>query len=82
MSRPKGVPNKPKRALLRLLQEKYPGYHPVMEMAALANDEDADESIRFNANREVAKYVEPMLKAMEITAEVDGNITISWGKAE
>jgi len=34
-----GSPNKNKQALIALLQAKYPGYHPVMEMAAIANND-------------------------------------------
>ena len=65
MARTKGTPNKPKRALIALLQEKYPGYHPVIEMAKVANDPDADPKMRFDANKEVAQYIEPKRKAVE-----------------
>lgn len=71
MPRPKGSPNKPKRRLLQLLQEKYPDYHPVLEMAAVANDKEADIKTRFDANKEVAKYVEPVLKAIELDANFE-----------
>ena len=82
MSRPKGVPNKPKRALLRLIQEKYPGYNPAMELVKVAMDTEADENMRFSANKELLQYLEPKLKAVEVVAEVDGTITLSWGKAK
>ena len=78
----KGVPNKPKRRLLALLQEEFPGYHPVVEMARVANNFDKDKddkyiidsATRFNANREVAKYVEPLLKAVEIKMDPDSDM--------
>jgi hypothetical protein len=47
------------------LETMFPDYHPVVEMARLANDPDADVTLRFNANKEVAKYVVPQLKAVE-----------------
>ena len=72
MGRPKGSLNKPKRRLLQLIQDKYPNYHPVIEMAKLANDKEADDLVRFNANKEVAKYVEPALKAVEISGDSEG----------
>ena len=69
MSRPVGSKNQPKRALLALIQEKFPNYHPVLEMAKLANDPEADATLRFNASKEVAQYVEPKRKAVEFTGE-------------
>lgn len=61
--REKGTPNRERKDLLEMLSEKYPGYHPVMAMAAIANDKKADESLKFHANKEIAKYVCPQLKA-------------------
>ena len=71
MPRPKGVPNKDKHALLKLLQAKYPDYHPVLEMAKIAHDEEADEALRASMHKEVAQYVAPKLKAIEINLEAD-----------
>lgn len=76
MPRPKGSRNRPKRRLLQLLQESYPDYHPVLEMAKTANDDSVDANTRFQANKEVAKYVEPALKATEITGEDGGPIVL------
>jgi hypothetical protein len=73
MGRPKGVPNTPKRFLLKQLQDMWPGYHPVLEMAKLAHREDVDDATRFAANKEVAKYIEPALKAVEVKHEMDEN---------
>lgn len=73
MSRPVGCKNQPKRALIALLEEKFPGYNPILEMAKLANDKDADPKVRFDANKEIAQYTEAKRKAVEIT----GNVTSS-----
>lgn len=76
MGRPKGSKNQPKRALLKLIQELYPNYHPVLEMAKTANDKEVDAALRFNANKEVAQYVEPKRKAVEVTGEDGGPVKV------
>lgn len=68
----KGVINKRSQGLLAMIQKDFPNYHPVMEMAKLANDPDASRDERFAANKEVAKYVTPVLKAIEHTGEGGG----------
>ena len=47
-------------------------------MAAIANDETNDLQTRFNAHKEVAQYVTPKLKALEVQAEVEGEIHVTW----
>ena len=65
MPRPAGVPNKRKAALLKRLGEEFPDYHPVAELARIAMDPENDTATRLQAHKEVAKYVEPQLKAVE-----------------
>jgi len=62
----KGIPNRPKRRLLQILEEKYPGWHPVAQLADIANDIENDLKTRMDAAKEVAQYVTPKLKAIEI----------------
>jgi len=76
MPRKAGQTNQPKRALLSLIQEKWPNYHPVLEMADLANDPEADISLRFNANKEVAQYVAAKRKAIELTGKEGGPLQV------
>jgi len=64
-----GIPNKNKQALLRLLEIKYPNYHPVCELVDIAMDMDNDVSTRLQANKEVAGYIVPKLKAIELTGQ-------------
>ena len=71
--RPPGVKNRARRHLLKLLDEKFPGYHPVVEMAKVANDATQPLEIRFAANKEVARYVAPVLAAVKVQAEVNEN---------
>lgn len=74
--RAKGTPNKDKQSLLQLIQQKFPGYHPVIAMAEIANsdDETVDLNTRFQAHKEVAQYVEPKRKAVEHSGEGGGPV--------
>ena len=76
MPRPAGASNKPKRALIALLDEKFPGWNPVVQMAERANNEDETPEARFQACKEVAKYVVPQLKAVEHTGAGGGDLVI------
>ena len=66
-----GSPNKNKQALIKLLEKKYPGYHPVYELVDIALDMENEVNIRLQANKEVANYIVPKLKAIELTG-LDG----------
>lgn len=66
--RPKGVPNKNKRHLLSRLEQLYPNYHPVVEMARIAHETE-DQALAAQMHKEVAQYVEPKRKAIEVTGE-------------
>jgi len=71
----KGIPNKPKRRLLQILEEQYPGWHPVTQLAGIANDESNDLRTRMDAAKEVAQYVTPKLKAIEIQGNTDTSLS-------
>jgi hypothetical protein len=45
--RVKGAPNKAKAELLERIQRKWPNYHPIMAIAALANDNAQPIELRF-----------------------------------
>ena len=67
-----------KRALILLLEDKFPNYQPVIEMAAKAHriseiaDQRPGDSMAqmdaVNAHEKVAKYVTPQLKAIDLTS--------------
>ena len=67
-----------KRALISLLEDRFPGYQPVMEMASKAHrlssiaDARPSDSIAqmdaVNAHEKVAKYVTPQLKSIDLTS--------------
>lgn len=81
MARTTGTPNKPKRALLALLQEKYPGYHPVLEMAKIAHETE-DMALAAQMHKEVAQYVEAKRKAIEVTGEDGAAIRVVLSKGD
>jgi len=64
--RKKGTPNRERKTLIEMLEEKYSGYNPVMAMAEIANNKKINIILRFQANKEVAKYVSPQLKAVQM----------------
>jgi hypothetical protein len=68
------VPNKDKASLLAMMQDRWPDYHPVMAMADIANDDAVDLDLRFSAHKEVAQYVAPKLKAVELTGANGGPV--------
>lgn len=79
--RQKGTPNKPKQALLETIQAKYPDYHPVIAMAEIANDPNKPDDMRFMAHKEIAQYIEPKRKAVEMDANIGGDAFDEWVKS-
>ncbi len=80
--RPKGGKNQPKRALIALLNERFPKYNAVLEMAAMANDQENDQAFRFKAHAEVAQYQESKRKAVEVTGEGGGPVVVALDKLD
>lgn len=65
-----------KTQLMDLLQDEFPGYDPVVSMAYIAHDERYPIDLRFAAHKEVARYVRPQLKAMEISGQLENPVEI------
>lgn len=61
-----GTPNKKSLEIRELIAQRYPDYHPVLALAEIAQDTSNEVSLRLQANKEVAKYVCPQLKSIEI----------------
>ena len=75
-----GSPNKPTQALRALLNQRFPGWSPVVQMAEMAQDPAHTSEIRLSAAKEVAKYIYPQLKAVDLADSV-GNpvkLVIEW----
>ena len=66
-----GTPNKRTSELLNMLSERFPDYHPVLAMAEIANDTSVAVDIRLDCHKQIAPYVVPKLKAIEVSG-VDG----------
>ena len=82
MSRTKGSPNKRTKELQALLEERYPDFNPVERMAALAQDSDVEMAHRVTCLKEVAGYLYPKRKAVEldVSEETLDAVKIVWGK--
>lgn len=59
-----------------MLQDKTPHYHPLIAMLEMANDKQTEEQIVFNCHKEIARYIEPQLKAVEHRGSVKSDFGI------
>lgn len=63
--------------MLRMLQQKYgKDFHPLMNMAKIAQDPEADLSLQLNANKELAQYLHPKLRSVDISGSLDTRTTV------
>ena len=72
--RQKGTPNANKQELVELLNEHYPGYNPVVQMAGIAQDETVEMVHRVQCAKEIAGYIFPKLKSIE--SNISGNMRL------
>ena len=72
--RQKGTPNANKQELVELLNEHYPGYNPVVQMAGIAQDETVEMVHRVQCAKEIAGYIFPKLKSIE--SNINGNMRL------
>jgi hypothetical protein len=87
MARPKGTGNKPmKRLLAERLSEKYPDFDPILSMIessleiqrqAQVSNEIADHRAAIEALDRTAKYIQPTLKATEISTGAGLTISVN-----
>lgn len=69
-----------KQNVLAMIQQKYPGYHPLMSIAEIAHSTDplVDWELRFQCHKTIAKYVEPELKSITtVNGDDKRRVTIS-----
>ncbi|MCZ2112264.1 MAG: hypothetical protein LC131_00220 [Anaerolineae bacterium] len=66
------TPKSRRDALLSLIQSHYPGYHPLIAIAHIAHNDDAELRLQYDCHRTIAKYIEPELKSLEVKAEING----------
>lgn len=74
--RKKGTPNRDNVAIRERIAKKYRGYDPILAMATIANDAKMPVEIRLSAHKEIAQYLEPKRKAVEISGEVQERVTL------
>jgi len=80
MARPTGSLNKNKDFLLKKLQAMYGDeFDPIMKMAEIASNAENDDALRLSGWKEVAQYVYPKLKSVELTPGTDeNNKVLEW----
>jgi hypothetical protein len=76
--RQKGTPNKRTLAVTDKLEAL--GCDPIQRMAQIAMDEEVEVTIRARLLTELAQYIAPKRKAVEVTGEDGGplELEISW----
>tara|TARA_S200002703_G_scaffold38836_1_gene34059 strand:- start:141 stop:440 length:300 start_codon:yes stop_codon:yes gene_type:complete len=72
--RPAGAANKRSQAIQDRLDEL--NCDPIEGMAMIVNDTSLDHGLRLQAMKELAQYVAPKRKAVDIDATVDGAVNI------
>jgi hypothetical protein len=70
-------PGKAKDNLLRRVQRKFQGYHPVIQLADIANNEAYPIEIRLQAAKELCQYVAPKRKAVEVKSTVKQTVSLT-----
>lgn len=64
------IPQTQRERILAMIQDRHPGYHPLLSIAEIANDMDEDVRVRLSCHQTIVKYVESELKSVEVTAEI------------
>ena len=57
--------------LLALIRSEYPEYHPLVSIARIAHDADADLKLQFECHKTISKFIEPELKSVEMKSTGD-----------
>lgn len=55
-----------KNAILEMIREKHPDYHPLLALADMAHEPGVEDRIKFQCHQTIAKYVESELKSIEV----------------
>lgn len=62
------------KELIELLEEHFPGYHPLKAMAEIAMSSHASPEIQAQMHKEICSYLYPKRKAMDIAIETKADI--------
>jgi hypothetical protein len=63
-----------RKGILEMLQEHFPGYHPLVSLAQLAQDSAVSIDQVIQIHTTLAKYVAPQLKQVDIHAHIESEI--------
>ena len=73
--RPKGSLGEKTKAVQAKLEEL--GCDPIEALANISMDNSNTPELRFQANKELAQYVAPKRKAVELEGMIDGGLNVS-----
>lgn len=73
--RKKGTPNKRTKNLIELIESKYPDFDPIISLIEISQDIETPLDIKVNCLKEIAKYIHPQRKAVEIATNPDDEIS-------
>lgn len=60
-------------SVLKMLQKRHPGYHPLMELATIALDDETDVRLKVDCHKTIVKYCEAELRSVEVRGEIKGD---------
>lgn len=72
-----GTPNRRSQELKELLEARFPGWDPVLQLAGVAQDPEVDLSLRVQCAKEVAPYLYARRKSTELSAASGDRITFN-----
>ena len=73
--RKKGTPNKRTKNLIELIESKYPKFDPVISLIEIAIDNETPLDLKVNCLKEIAKYIHPQRKAVEVSTNPNDEIS-------
>lgn len=66
-----GMQKTHRERILDMLQERNPGYHPLLRLMDIAESASTPTNLQISCHQTIARYVEPECKSVEIKAEVN-----------
>ena len=64
------------KKILDLIREKHPNYHPLLSLADIAHDKNANLKLQAECHTTIARYTESQLKSVEVKAEVEADFGV------
>ena len=70
------MPRSGSEELLEMIREEFPSYHPVLSMVRMAHEEGLEDNLRLQAHKEVANYVLPKLRQVDVRVEQEEDMQL------